>query len=106
MATEHFNKLTEAEQERLVILAEECAEVIQVVAKIQRHGFNSDNTGTMQLTNRRLLENEIGHVNYAVSQLALAADVDFSRIHRAMDAKAVHIRQYLHHQPQPESIRD
>ena len=71
MATEHFNKLTEAEQERLVILAEECAEVIQVVAKIQRHGFNSDN-----------------------------------RIHRAMDAKAVHIRQYLHHQPQPESIRD
>ena len=39
--TEHFNKLTPAEDERLAMLAEECAEVIQIVSKIQRHGYDS-----------------------------------------------------------------
>ena len=36
--TEHFNGLTPAEDERLAMLAEECAEVIKIVSKIQRHG--------------------------------------------------------------------
>ena len=33
--------MTEAEKERLVILAEECAEVIQAVSKVLRHGWES-----------------------------------------------------------------
>lgn len=41
METEHFNKLTPAEAERLTILAEECGEVIQCVGKILRHGYES-----------------------------------------------------------------
>lgn len=40
---ENYNKLTPAQIERLAMLAEECAEVIQVVGKILRHGYESSN---------------------------------------------------------------
>jgi hypothetical protein len=43
MTSENFNNLTPAETERLAMLAEECAEVIQVVGKILRHGYDSSN---------------------------------------------------------------
>lgn len=43
MTSDNFNKLTPAETERLSMLAEECAEVIQVVGKILRHGYESSN---------------------------------------------------------------
>ena len=56
MSTNHFNKLTEAEQERLVILAEECSEVIQIVCKILRHGYDSDDDGKLLEPNRKSLE--------------------------------------------------
>ncbi len=38
---DHFNRLTPAEAERLAMLAEEAAEVIQIVGKILRHGYAS-----------------------------------------------------------------
>jgi hypothetical protein len=36
-----FNQLTDAEAERLALLAEECGEVVQVIGKILRHGYES-----------------------------------------------------------------
>jgi len=38
---EHFNNLNPAELERLAILAEEAAEVVQIANKIIRHGYAS-----------------------------------------------------------------
>lgn len=38
---EHFNGLTPAEAERLAMLSEECGEVIQIIGKILRHGYDS-----------------------------------------------------------------
>lgn len=59
MTTEHFNGLSEAEQERLVIVAEECAEVIHVTTKILRHGYESCHPKKPSETNRVALIREI-----------------------------------------------
>lgn len=56
----HFNKLTPAEAERLAMLSEECAEVIQAVSKILRHGYESVNPLAPEKgTNREQLAREL-----------------------------------------------
>ena len=55
-----YNQLTPDKVERLAMLAEECAEVIQIIGKILRHGYASHHPDDVQATpNRRLLENEL-----------------------------------------------
>lgn len=94
---ECFNKLTPAEAERLALLAEECGEVIQIVGKILRHGYNSTHpNGT--LTNRSLLEKECGDVRHAMIRLCEADDLAKNNIHNYADTKAKTIKKYLHHQ--------
>lgn len=92
----HFNKLSPAELERLSILAEECAEVIQVIGKIQRHGYESchPNGGP---NNRRLLTREIGDVKAAITLLVEGHDVDEELISDSRREKLFNIPQYLHH---------
>lgn len=41
MVEKHINGLTNAETERLALLAEECSEVIQMVGKTMRYGWES-----------------------------------------------------------------
>lgn len=59
-------KLTEGQAERLHMLAEECAEVIQAVTKILRHGYDSyhpdqeDISPDKRYTNLHHLRDEIG----------------------------------------------
>lgn len=102
----HFNGLTAAEDERLALLAEECAEVIQIVAKIQRHGYESTNpttpSQTITLTNRYMLEKEIGDV-LAVMDLLCAggADLDTGRIEQARQLKHAKLPRWTHHQEGP-----
>ena len=56
---EHFNKLTPAEAERLAMLAEECGEVVQIVGKILRHGYDSQHPdGNTAALDRYLAERE------------------------------------------------
>lgn len=66
METEHFNKLTPAEHERLSLLFGECGEVIQAISKIMRHGYESGWNGN---NNRADLEKEISHVQNAIEML-------------------------------------
>lgn len=64
---DHFHGLTPAELERLAILAEECAEVIQLVGKIIRHGYESCNPLNTDLrTNRDMLLHELTDVQAAM----------------------------------------
>lgn len=66
-----FNKLTPAETERLAYLMEECAEVIQIIGKIQRHGYNSYNPfDEKKLDNRALLNMELSDVLKAMTRIA------------------------------------
>ena len=51
--------LTPAEAGRLAMLAEECAEVIQIVGKILRHGYDSYHPADPETTNRDLLAKEL-----------------------------------------------
>jgi hypothetical protein len=58
--SEHFNGLSPAQDERLAMLAEECAEVVQIVCKIQRHGYASHHPDDeTQARNGELLVREI-----------------------------------------------
>lgn len=92
--------LTPAETERLAILAEECGEVVQLVAKILRHGYGSHNPNdASRTTNRQLLEREMGDVSHAVHMLLEAGDVDELEVIRHRRAKVDKIARYLHHQP-------
>ena len=50
---DHFHGLSPAEAERLYVLAEECAEVVVVVNKILRHGYESYNPHQSDLGSNR-----------------------------------------------------
>lgn len=71
------NQLTDAEAERLAMLAEEAAEVIQVVGKILRHGYDSYHPSTPMLTNRALLEEEMLDMKAVVDEMHSQGDFDF-----------------------------
>lgn len=96
--TEHFNSLTEAEQERLSILIEECGEVVQAACKILRHGYESDNSGLNRENNRQALERELGDLGHAIRRMEIAADLNPLAIAARAASKPERIKPYLHHQ--------
>ena len=83
----------------MAILAEEMGEAQQIIGKILRHGYESYNpvvdTG---LTNRRMLEKELGHVQHAIERMSEARDVNDSGILDYSGAKRQSIEKWLHHQ--------
>jgi hypothetical protein len=60
--TGHHEDLSDAERERLAMLAEECGEVIQIVGKILRHGYESYHPDDPSTTNRDMLHREVTDV--------------------------------------------
>jgi hypothetical protein len=99
-----FNELTPAEIERLALLAEECAETIQIIGKIIRHGYQSthpkDRDGP---NNRAMLQFELGDIDAAISLMTEAGDVFKSEITDSTARKLAKIHQYLHEQPVPNA---
>ena len=96
---QHFNKLTPAEAERLAMLAEECGEVIQIVGKILRHGYDSYHPVNPRVSNRDLLAKELRDVNAVL----LAMGRGELREYSVQDVVGVWDRklQYTHHQGKP-----
>ncbi len=93
----HFNQLTHAEDERLTILAEEAAEVIKVVMKIKRHGWNAAHAGKTY-DNRKDLETECGDFLSAMERCTVAHDLSYPNVFEALKAKTISAKEYLHHQ--------
>ena len=99
MSTNHFNGLSEAEAERLALLAEECGEVIQAVSKVLHHGYESRNPKVpFSLRNRDLLANELGHVMHAMQRMIEARDFRQLDLELSQNEKSRSIGQWLHHQ--------
>lgn len=102
-----FNKLTEAEVERLALLMEEMAEASQVIGKILRHGYDSSHADYGHVLNRHLLQKEVGHVLAAVNLLSaptglepqVLADLSLEAVESARVDKHQKMQVYLHHQP-------
>lgn len=93
-----FNKLTNAEAERLALLSEELGEAQQVIGKILRHGYESKNPVIPGSgTNRRLLEKELGDVSVAVQLLLQHDDIDEETIQVEATEKGRNVNKYLHH---------
>lgn len=92
-----FNELSPAEDERLTLLMEECAEVIQAIGKIKRHGYKSFHPSGGP-DNRENLEMELGDVMHIIDRMVRARDISRDSITAYKNAKADRIGKYLHHQ--------
>lgn len=101
--TQHFNRLSPAEAERLAFLAEEMAEATQIIGKILRHGYEScDPTwrgpeDERPPTNRELLQKEMGDVQCALDLMMV--DLHGQSIARRCADKHRSVQQWMHHQP-------
>lgn len=96
-----MNNLTKEELERLALLAEECGEVQQIIGKIIRHGYESFSPfDDDQISNRRLLEKELGDIEFACRLMIKAEDINRLAITKGEAEKAVSAKKYLHHQGQ------
>lgn len=94
-----FNQLSNAEAERLALLAEEAAEVVQAVGKILRHGYESTNPdGDRETTNRSALMKECGDFLAALSLATTAGDLHDASVKTYAEIKLRKVRRYLHHQ--------
>lgn len=92
-----FAKLTEAQRERLEMLAEEASEVVKAVTKILRHGYESINPHKPHDgRNRDQLERELSDVSAIVHRMEALGDIDLG----APDLNAVWKRKapFTHHQ--------
>jgi NTP pyrophosphatase (non-canonical NTP hydrolase) len=83
---------SEAQLERLAILAEECGEVQRVIGKILRHGWRNHG-----YCNRIGLEHEIGDVIWSLRMLIANDDVSANAIERFAAEKPERAAPYLHH---------
>ena len=90
--------LSDAQTERLALLAEECAEIGQAVGKTLRHGYGSRNpTVDNGPTNREDLEREIGDLLWAIDLMAHTGDISMLRA-RSKQGRHERKCRYLHHQ--------
>lgn len=80
-------------RERLTLLTEECAEVIQACTKIQRFGLEENpETGEAKIAQ---LEKEVGQLNLALNMLFAAGDIDRYEVLRNYTLKYTSINEFL-----------
>jgi hypothetical protein len=93
------NYLSKEEVERLAILAEEASEVVKIVGKILRHGYAShDPFDPQRVSNRGLLAQEIGDLDWIISLMQDEADFPEGVRLQRKHLKAESAKPYLHHQ--------
>lgn len=93
------NELSEAQEERLVILSEELSESVKAVCKILRHGYESYNPNKPDHVNRKDLEMELGDVEAALEMLYTAKDISKTRVKKYRRKKLEKPNRNLHYQP-------
>ena len=97
------NQLSDAQIERLAILAEELGEAQQMIGKVLRHGYESQNPlaelGTnAHDSNRFNLERELADIAHAIEMMIRGEDVSSARMTARVERKRESIKRWLHHQ--------
>lgn len=82
--------------ERMGLISEECGETSQIVGKILRHGIKSDNKGRNEMTNRQMLEKEVGDILAAALICVAAGDINMGEVVTHAENKAGTVSEYLH----------
>lgn len=90
------NQLTDAQIERLTLVAEEAAEVVQAVTKILRHGWTSTHPDHPGWDNRTQLVKEIGDLRAAFTLLVQAKEVHIWEYQKFAVEKLWRVQKYLH----------
>lgn len=89
--------LSPAQIERLTILAEEAAEVVQAVTKILRHGYESVHPSCPDGYNNRVqFVKELGDLRAILAIMIQAGDVHVKDYIHAAAHKLERVQQYLH----------
>lgn len=94
----HFSGMSNAQMERLFLLAEESSSVIHAICKQLRHGPTSFDPRSNVVSNRDHLAHELGRVDYAIEKLTEAGDLDGNKRHTAHERAALRVKPFLHHQ--------
>lgn len=97
------NQLSKSEEERLVVLMEECSKVIKAASKVLRHGYESTNPlSSESLTNREDLGIEIGDMMAMLGRMIAEEDLDGDAIDTHAADKAENGLEYLHYQSEED----
>lgn len=92
-------RLTNAQKERLDLVQEECAEIIQSVSKIRRFGYNSKSPLKPDgPTNKEHLEIEIGGLCAILDLLVQAGEISEDNCEAAQILKSDNIGMYTKYQ--------
>ena len=94
--------MTEAERERLAMLAEECAEVIQMVGKILRHGYDSYHPNDPHETNRFRLQEELLDISAVLGKMNDRGDITFQATEKEVNERWKRKLRWTHHQEDDE----
>jgi hypothetical protein len=92
----HFNQLSPEQAETLALIVEECAEVIQAVTKIQRHGLSSEHPVSGEV-NSDTLQKEVGDLMAALRIGEVQNLLSWGSVIASRDRKLMAVTRYLHH---------
>lgn len=94
-------------EECLIVLQEECAEVVQAISKIRRFGPNSFNPNDEnKTTNLALLSQEIGDVLAMIDYLVEEGLITEHDLRNAKIKKRIKFSQYRTNHPKRKPIND
>jgi hypothetical protein len=96
--------VTEAEKERLAMLAEEAGEIVQIIGKILRHGYDSHHPDDPErITNKEHLVRELRDLDGVVYGMCLKDDLKVENFSMAHSIAAWNRKlKWSHHQGDKE----
>lgn len=93
-----FNELSPRQAELFDLMQEECAEAIQAIAKVKRHGLESYNPDDTEAgSNKEQMERELGQVLACIELLDKNGIISAAALKKHKDAKLKNVLEYLHH---------
>ena len=101
--SEFSNKLTPAQTERIVMLMEECGEVVHACGKILWHGYDSYHPDELYGDdNRQMLRKEVRDVEAIIELMVVGGDFAGTFAQPKFEVVSRKMR-FTHHQPKDPS---